>query len=44
MNWLGVAPATDGFGKALLAAGVEEATIKEWSVDPQVIFGEATGT
>jgi hypothetical protein len=36
MNWLKVDPAVDAFGAALIAAGVSVATIKEWSVDPQV--------
>ncbi len=36
MNWLKVQPKDDLFGQKLLAAGVTEATIKAWSVDPQV--------
>ena len=36
MNWLKVAPTADAFGTKLIGAGVSEATIKEWSVDPQV--------
>ena len=36
MNWLGADCASDAFGAALLTAGVDEATIKAWSVDPQV--------
>jgi len=36
MNWLSAAPAADPFGQRLLAAGIPEATVKEWSVDPQV--------
>ena len=36
MNWLQLAPRDDGFGMALLGAGVPEGTIKAWSVDPQV--------
>jgi len=40
-NWLKVAIAEDNFGKTLLDAGIPEATIKEWTVDPQVkIDGE----
>jgi len=35
-NWLNVSFASDGFGKALIAAGLSEETIKEWSVDPRV--------
>lgn len=36
MNWLEATIAEDPFGKRLLDAGVPEATIKEWSVDPRV--------
>eukprot|EP00606_Chrysophyceae_sp_TOSAG23-5_P000462 GSChrysophyteH2.ASY1.ANO1.347.1 assembled CDS len=36
MNWLGLKPAQTDFGKRLLDAGVSAATIKDWSVDPQV--------
>jgi hypothetical protein len=36
MNWLKVDPKNDDFGKKLIAAGVAEKTIREWSVDPQV--------
>jgi len=36
MNWLEVRCHKDAFCKALVAAGVKEATIKAWSVDPQV--------
>ena len=36
MNWLKADPATDAFGKELLAAGVSVKTIQAWSVDPQV--------
>ena len=41
-NWLGVAIADDTFGKALLAAGVPEETIKKWSSDPQVTYDAET--
>lgn len=37
-NWLEMSIESDAFGRALLAAGIPEATIKEWSVDPQVSF------
>ena len=39
-NWLKGAYtiANDSFGKQLLAAGIPEATIKEWCVDPQVVI------
>ena len=36
MNWLKVNPAKDPFGAALVRNGVDVATIKKWSVDPQV--------
>ena len=36
MNWLKVQPEADSFGRRLLKAGVDAATIKAWSVDPQV--------
>lgn len=39
-NWLGAAVAEDLFGKQLLAAGMTEETIKDWSVDPQVNIAE----
>ena len=41
-NWLKGSIADDPFGKALLAAGVPEATIKKWSSDPQVKYDEET--
>jgi len=37
-NWLRKPLADDAFGKALLDAGVSEAMIKDWSVDPQVVL------
>jgi len=36
MNWLGVQCNKDPYGKALIAAGLKEKTIKEWTFDPQV--------
>merc|ERR1711972_192541 len=36
MNWLEAPCRKDSFCKALVAAGVKEAMIKAWSVDPQV--------
>jgi len=41
-NWLAVSIADDPFGKALLEAGVPEATIKKWSSDPQVKYDAET--
>ena len=38
MNWLGVDMASDEFGSALLAAGVDGATIDAWKEDPSVQF------
>lgn len=40
MNWLGYKADRDSWGKALLAAGVSQKTIKDWSLDPQVTYGE----
>merc|ERR1719333_460321 len=40
MNWLGYKADRDPWGKALLAAGVRPKTIKDWSLDPQVTYGE----
>jgi len=40
MNWLGYTAQRDSWGKALLDAGVRAATIKEWSLDPQVTYGD----
>ena len=36
LNWLKATPETDPFGKELIKAGVSAATIRQWSVDPQV--------
>lgn len=36
MNWLGKRCSQDAYCKALVRAGVKEATIGAWSVDPQV--------
>jgi len=36
MNWLETPCRRDAYCKALVRAGVREATIKAWSVDPQV--------
>lgn len=36
MNWLKQPIKDDSFGSLLLESGLSEATIKEWSVDPQV--------
>jgi hypothetical protein len=38
LNWLKRPLEQNGFGKALLAAGLSKATILAWSVDPQVIL------
>ena len=35
-NWLAVPIADDPFGKKLLDAGISEATLKAWTVDPRV--------
>ena len=39
MNWMAVPVEEDPFGRGMLAAGVSEATIKEWATDPQVRYG-----
>jgi nucleoside diphosphate kinase len=39
-NWLSAEIKDDIFGKQLLDAGLDEATIKAWSVDPQVNIGD----
>jgi hypothetical protein len=36
MNWLKADITKDAFGAMCLAAGIPAATLKEWSVDPQV--------
>merc|ERR1719461_1932516 len=36
MNWLEGKASEDKFGKAMIAAGISETTIKTWSKDPQV--------
>lgn len=38
MNWLGVKPEADPFGKIVLQA-IPKATVMDWSVDPQVTYG-----
>jgi hypothetical protein len=40
MNWLGYRADRDPFGKSLLDAGVSLKTIKEWTLDPVVTYGE----
>jgi nucleoside diphosphate kinase len=42
-NWLGSAITEDVFGKVLLAEGIPEATLKAWSVDPQVVLPGGDG-
>ena len=44
MNWLEADVKTDVFGKELLAVGVDEVTIKQWSVDPAVEHAEGKGS
>merc|ERR1719262_1115653 len=39
MNWLGYKADRDNFGKALLNAGVRPKTIKDWTLDPIVSYG-----
>merc|ERR1719331_3652106 len=40
INWLGYKADRDAFGKALLNAGVRPKTIKDWSLDPVVSYGD----
>jgi nucleoside diphosphate kinase len=40
MNWLGYKADRDAFGKALLDAGVRAKTIKDWTLDPVVSYGD----
>merc|ERR1712078_978701 len=40
LNWVEAKCNKDSFCKALVKAGVKEAMIKEWSVDPQVNIGD----
>jgi TPR repeat protein len=42
MNWVGAALETDAFGASLLAAGIPAATIREWTLDPQVKVGDGS--
>merc|ERR1719191_2424874 len=39
MNWLGYRADRDSFGKALLNANVKMKTIKDWTLDPAVSYG-----
>lgn len=43
-NWLSVPIAKDPFGAALIAAGVPENVIADWSVDPQVMVDGKKGS
>ena len=43
-NWVKADIATDSFGAQLVAAGVGLDTIKDWSVDPQVLIGGTKGS
>jgi len=40
MNWLGYRADRDNFGKALLEAGVRAKTIKDWTLDPVISYGD----
>jgi len=41
MNWLGVSLDGDAFGAAVLAAGVDDATLTRWTKDPVVQYDAA---
>jgi len=43
LNWLGKPLQDDAFGRELLATGINEDTIRAWSVDPQVPIPEKSG-
>jgi hypothetical protein len=36
INWTGATLESDGYGKAMLAAGIPRATVEAWTEDPQV--------
>jgi len=38
MNWLQVKPSEDAFGAAIIGDGLDEATLKEWILDPVVKY------
>merc|ERR1712176_1126214 len=40
MNWLGKRCNQDAYCRAMVAAGIKESTITEWSVDPAVQYGD----
>ena len=42
MNWLKVPIRKDTFGSALIAEGISEKLLKEWSLDPQVQLEDGT--
>ena len=45
MNWLSLDLESDGFGKALVDAGISKSRIHEWSRDPQINLSDsATGS
>lgn len=43
VNWLQQSMSSDPFAKRLLEAGIPEATLKAWSVDPQVVLPDSSG-
>lgn len=43
-NWLKAPIAADDFGRGLIAAGVDEETIRTWASDPQVTFNGEKGS
>ncbi len=36
LNWVGADIKTDAFAQAMVTAGIPEATIQQWTKDPQV--------
>ena len=43
VNWLKIPISSDPFGSKLLAAGIDGATLKAWTVDPQVLTPGGSG-
>ena len=42
INWLGKSVKDFPFGKAILAAGISEKTVKEWSLDPRIAMPDGS--
>ena len=44
MNWLQVKPSEDAFGAAIIADGLDEATLAKWILDPVVTYPDGKGS